>query len=161
MLVIMRGISGSGKSTRAREIEQEIYKGNILSTDDHFMVNGEYKFNPAMLGEYHAKTLEKAKELLSKNRSVILDNTNTAKWHYAAYVEFAKSKGIPVFQEVLGDGGMTDEYLAQRNLHGVPLEGIRRQIKSWEDDYEIPAYEPPDKFDCECKECAPWLDSPY
>jgi predicted kinase len=156
MLVIMRGLSGSGKSTRAREIEEEIY-GEILSTDDHFMVNGEYKFNPAMLGEYHAKTLEMAKELLSKNCSVILDNTNTAKWHYAAYVEFAKSKGIPVFQEILHDSGLIDESLAKRNLHGVPVEEIKRQRDSWEEDCDLPRYWSPEH--CECVQCAPWLYS--
>ena len=34
--------------------------GAILSTDDLFMVDGEYQFDPTKLGEYHAQNLENA-----------------------------------------------------------------------------------------------------
>jgi adenylate kinase family enzyme len=47
----MRGLPGSGKSTKAKKIAGE--KGVIYSTDDYFMVNGEYKYNPKMILEYH------------------------------------------------------------------------------------------------------------
>ena len=44
----MRGLPGSGKSTKARKIAGQF--GVVYSTDDFFMVNGEYKFDPKMIG---------------------------------------------------------------------------------------------------------------
>lgn len=47
-LVIMRGLPGSGKSTLAKKIANKY--GLIYSTDDFFMVNNEYVFDPKMIG---------------------------------------------------------------------------------------------------------------
>ena len=52
-LVLMRGLPGSGKSTKAKKIAGQI--GVVFSTDDFFMVNGQYKYDPKMIGEYHQK----------------------------------------------------------------------------------------------------------
>ena len=57
-MFIMRGISGSGKSTKAREImAKENSCGNaaiICSADDFFMASGKYKFDASKLGQAHA-----------------------------------------------------------------------------------------------------------
>ena len=47
----MRGIPGSGKSTTAKKIAGET--GKIHSTDNYFMVDGEYRFDPKKLKENH------------------------------------------------------------------------------------------------------------
>jgi adenylate kinase family enzyme len=47
----MRGIPGSGKSTTAKKLAGET--GKIHSTDNYFMVDGEYKFDPSKIREYH------------------------------------------------------------------------------------------------------------
>jgi adenylate kinase family enzyme len=44
----MRGLPGSGKSTKAKELAGE--QGLVFSTDDFFMVNGKYIFDPKMIG---------------------------------------------------------------------------------------------------------------
>ena len=44
----MRGLPGSGKSTLARKIADKT--GLVYSTDDFFMINGEYVFEPKMIG---------------------------------------------------------------------------------------------------------------
>lgn len=44
----MRGLPGSGKSTKAKKIAGEL--GVIYSTDDFFMVNGQYVFDGKMIG---------------------------------------------------------------------------------------------------------------
>ena len=55
-LILVRGVSGSGKSTFAEEF---LYPVSLLiSTDDFFMVNGEYQFNPELLSENHLKCLK-------------------------------------------------------------------------------------------------------
>ena len=51
MLVLMRGLPGSGKSTKANKIAGE--KGIVYSTDDFFMVDGKYVYDVKMIGEYH------------------------------------------------------------------------------------------------------------
>ena len=56
-LVLMRGLPGSGKSTKAKKIAGE--RGVIYSTDDFFMVNGEYKYNPKMIVEYHENNFKR------------------------------------------------------------------------------------------------------
>ena len=45
----MRGLPGSGKSTKAKKIAGDV--GVIFSTDDFFMVDGQYKFDPKMIEE--------------------------------------------------------------------------------------------------------------
>ena len=50
-LVLMRGLPGSGKSTLAKKIAGN--QGVIYSTDDFFIVKGEYKYDPKMIGQYH------------------------------------------------------------------------------------------------------------
>jgi adenylate kinase family enzyme len=50
-LVLMRGLPGSGKSTKARKIAGEV--GVIYSTDDFFMIDGKYIYNPKLIGDYH------------------------------------------------------------------------------------------------------------
>jgi len=47
----MRGIPGSGKSTTAKKLAGET--GKIHSTDNYFMVDGVYQFNPKNLSENH------------------------------------------------------------------------------------------------------------
>ena len=51
----MRGLSGSGKSSRVEEILSgtTVTKSAVFSTDDIFMENGEYNFRPEKLKEYH------------------------------------------------------------------------------------------------------------
>lgn len=57
IVFIMRGVSGSGKSTIAKELAYP--EGVIHSTDDYFYNEaGEYKFDPTKLSEYHEKNFQ-------------------------------------------------------------------------------------------------------
>jgi adenylate kinase family enzyme len=53
----MRGVPGSGKSTKAKQLAG--IKGLIYSTDDFFMKNGDYVYDPSKIGEYHDRNLER------------------------------------------------------------------------------------------------------
>jgi len=44
----MRGVPGSGKSTKAKILAANT--GYIYSTDDFFIVKGEYVYDPKMIG---------------------------------------------------------------------------------------------------------------
>lgn len=54
-LYIMRGLPGSGKSTLAKKLAGA--GGVTYSTDDFFMVKGQYVYDAKMIGEYHNKNL--------------------------------------------------------------------------------------------------------
>jgi len=58
---------------------------------------------------------------------VIIDNTNTMEKEMAPYKKMAKRNGYRVVQHTVGS--FDEESLrlyAERNVHGVPLEAIKR-----------------------------------
>jgi predicted kinase len=96
VLIIMRGVSGSGKSTMARKIAED-RGGIIFSTDDFFEREGRYEFDPKMLPSYHAKNQARAEAAMSDGVSpIIIDNTNTQAWEMKPYVEAAVKHGYEV-----------------------------------------------------------------
>lgn len=133
-LYIMQGASGSGKSTRAIEIKNELANQGIVSTihstDDFFYVKdkntGEmvYQWDGSKLSLFHAKNQECVRKSLTDGFSVIVDNTNIYACHVTPYVEMAISRGIPVVF-VRCEGQF-------KNVHGVPdtqVEKMREKIE--------------------------------
>ena len=49
-ITLLRSVSGAGKSTLAKQL---VGNGVILSTDDYFMKDVMYYFDPTKLGVYH------------------------------------------------------------------------------------------------------------
>jgi NEDD4-binding protein 2 len=93
-LIIMRGISGSGKSTVAREIGKN---GVILSTDDYFMKDGIYNFDPNLLGLNHKLNQEETEKNMQMDVSpIVIDNTNSKMWEMKPYVLLADKYGYEV-----------------------------------------------------------------
>jgi len=136
---ILRGLPGTGKSELAENLASG-GKGSrlgIFSTDDLFMVDGEYQFDPSKLAQNHAYNLRNATQFMESfgpNHSIncIIDNTNTQHWEYEKYVEAAKENGFMV-QIISIDWKEEDIPLyAKRNSHGVPEEAIRRMADRWE-----------------------------
>ena len=137
---IMRGLPGTGKSMIARKLAPDPHHHiAIFSTDNLFMVDGEYQFDPSKLGEYHAENLRLATEFMERfgpsytNPAIcVIDNTNTQHWEYEKYVETAKENGFMV-QVISIDWDAKDIPLyAERNSHGVPIEAIYRMAARWE-----------------------------
>lgn len=140
VLVIMRGIPGSGKSTKAKILVGE---GVIHSTDDLIESTGDYRlFFEEMkksgdfvnLSRMHSKNLFNARKSMDEGVSpIVIDNTNLKANEAKAYVKHALLLGyddnnIQIVD--VGDGGLTAEGLAARNTHGVPLDKIETMIKS-------------------------------
>ena len=139
-LIIMRGIPGSGKSTKAKSLVNE---GKIHSTDDVISSKGDYnKFfndmissgNFAPLSNAHTENLDNAVEdMLMGITPIVIDNTNIRPSEPKAYVENALKLGyddnnIKIID--IGTGGVSAEELAERNTHGVPLAKIKNMIDS-------------------------------
>ena len=128
-VIILRGVSGSGKSTMARELSGET--GIIHSTDDYFMQGDKYIFDPKNLHRNHQANLRAFRNSLSQGLSpVIVDNTNTRKWEYENYIKEAEKAGYEV--EVISVPHPDPKVAAERNSHGVPEDMIRKMIKRWE-----------------------------
>ena len=112
-LILVRGASGSGKSTYARS----------LGIPDHFEADmwfhrgGTYAYDPTMLPEAHGWCLDQATKAMEAGRDVVVANTFTRLWEMATYKEVAERLGITV-EEVT----MTGTY---QNVHGVPEDRVR------------------------------------
>lgn len=135
LLLLMKGVPGSGKSHKAREIAAEVPGAVVFSTDDFFMQDGDYRFDPSKLGEYHAANQRRAKDAFAAGvRVVIIDNTNLQAWEAKEYVVFGFVYGYAPFVLEAGTPWAKDaEECARRNTHGVPKEAIERMLARWED----------------------------
>jgi predicted kinase len=93
---IMRGISGAGKSTFISGFMSQFpeLKTVICSADFHFMVNGEYKFNPTQLAVAHGKCKGAFQKALAKETPVVIvDNTNLSYSEMRPYINMAQEVG--------------------------------------------------------------------
>ncbi|KFQ25847.1 NEDD4-binding protein 2, partial [Mesitornis unicolor] len=87
VLVLLRGVPGSGKSYLARALLEDNPDGIILSTDDYFYKHGQYHYDPDCLGEAHDWNRKRAKEAFEMRISpIIIDNTNIQAWEMKPYV---------------------------------------------------------------------------
>lgn len=139
-LIVMRGIPGAGKSTKAKSL---VGQGKIHSTDDVIEAGGDYNeffakmiatkdFTP--LSKVHATNLSNAIESMKAGVSpVIIDNTNIKQNESKAYVVAALEMGYAdnniKFVDI-GTAGLEAAELAKRNAHGVPLDKIEMMIAS-------------------------------
>ena len=137
-VIIMRGLPGSGKSTKAQS-----YGGTIVSADNFFIQDGEYKFDPSKIAQAHATCMRLFDEALRRGDPiVVVDNTNTTQWEYQKYVDKANRAGYTVDFDVVGSGGVDVPTLATRNTHGVPEDKIQKMVQRWEGDPLYPPTEP-------------------
>ncbi|KFW83868.1 NEDD4-binding protein 2, partial [Manacus vitellinus] len=91
VLVLLRGVPGSGKSYLARNILEDNPGGIILSTDDYFNKHGQYHYDPNCLGEAHDWNRKRAKEAFEMGITpIIIDNTNIQAWEMKPYVTLAQ-----------------------------------------------------------------------
>jgi len=141
---ILRGVSGSGKSTFARTLSDNRV---ILSSDDFWTLGGtDYKetFDFKKLGEAHAWNLRRYIDFLTGvmfvpgDFDIIVDNTNTTIAEIAPYYAVAQAFGVPT--EIISLD--TDPKVAfERNVHGVPEAAHRRQTDNFRrNTSQIPSY---------------------
>lgn len=130
VLVLLRGAPGSGKSTLARALLAHNPGGIVLSTDEYFKVNGNYHFNPAMLGEAHSWNHNRAEIAFESGvNPIVIDNTNLQAWEMRPYVVQALKHNYKVlFKEPDTWWKNKARELERRTKHGVPVETIRRML---------------------------------
>lgn len=114
-LILVRGVSGSGKSTFAKKMASEI-GACVFETDEFFIVEGEYRFDPSKLGWAHKSNQRRTLKALEEGKTVIVPNTLTTMREIRDYTSMAESLGIPV--KVYRSEGRFN------NTHGVPPEKV-------------------------------------
>ncbi len=129
IVYIMRGVPGSGKTTIAKSLSGEA--GIIHSTDNYFMQDGVYHFDPSLLAENHQKNFQAFCESLSRKIPVIIcDNTNVKREHWTPYARAAEHAGYLV--AVVTMPHPYPAVAAKRNTHGVPEYDITKMLQIWE-----------------------------
>ncbi|XP_076874241.1 uncharacterized protein ylpm1 isoform X2 [Brachyhypopomus gauderio] len=154
IVVIMRGLPGSGKSHLAKLIrDKEVEYGGapprVLGLDDYFMTEVEkeerdpdtgkrlkmkvleYEYEPEMEDTYRNSMLKTFKKTLDDGffPFIILDAINDKVKYFDQFWSAAKTKGFEVYvAEISADHQMC----AKRNIHGRKLKDITKLAIGWE-----------------------------
>ncbi|XP_007105513.2 NEDD4-binding protein 2-like 2 isoform X1 [Physeter macrocephalus] len=151
LLILLRGLPGSGKTTLSRILLGQSRDGIVFSTDDYFHHQDGYRYNVNQLGDAHDWNQNRAKQAINQGRSpVIIDNTNTQAWEMKPYVEMAIGKGYRIeFHEPETWWKFDPEELEKRNKHGVSRKKIAQMLDRYEYQMSISivmnSVEPPHK----------------
>lgn len=125
-LYLIRGLPGSGKSTLAERLNVQ-----HVEADMFHVVNGSYQFDPARIKDAHTWCQSRTRQMLGDG-DVAVSNTFTQQWELAPYREMFVLGLAQRIVEITVNTDLTDEQLAARTLHGVPVDMIRRMRERWE-----------------------------
>ncbi|XP_016373169.1 YLP motif-containing protein 1 isoform X1 [Sinocyclocheilus rhinocerous] len=154
IVVIMRGLPGSGKSHVAKLIrDKEVECGGapprVLGLDDYFMTEVEkvekdpdtgkrvknkvleYEYEPEMEDTYRSSMLKTFKKTLDDGffPFIILDAINDKVKYFDQFWSAAKTKGFEVY---LAEITTDHQTCAKRNIHGRTLKDITKLASGWE-----------------------------
>ncbi|XP_055696764.1 uncharacterized protein LOC129797910 isoform X2 [Phlebotomus papatasi] len=139
VMIIMRGLPGSGKTYLGRKIVDETvggdYRRHIFSSDNFFYdVNGVYKYDIEKLSEAHAFNQNCVfKRAYDGWSPIIVDNTNMKLWEMQIYCKYAVQFGYIVrVLEPTTPWAWNLTRLSQMNEHSVPRESIERMLLKYE-----------------------------
>jgi predicted kinase len=123
-VIILRGVSGSGKSTFASMLARNNSGAVVVTADDYFTDSwGLYKFDASKLGAAHGQCFDRFNEALYNPavNTIIVANTNTSPKDFKVYVDAAEFFGATVTYIVL------ENRHGNSDVHDVPSEVKERQ----------------------------------
>jgi len=144
-VIIMQGVSGSGKSTF---IKNNFPSAIVVSADYYFVnvVTGNYEFKSELLGEAHANCLRSYIDtIIAWNTQVedgvlVVDNTNCTVAEIAPYAAIATAYGRKLKIICLD---IDPKVAAARNLHGVDESNVMVMAERIQNSAkELPLYWP-------------------
>ena len=103
MVIILRGVPGSGKSHLAklikdREMEAGGEKVRTMCLDDYFDVDGMYEYEPEMEESYRASFLKSFKKTVDGNlfSFILVDAVHNKVSQFREFWSYAKQNGFEV-----------------------------------------------------------------
>nr|XP_041572732.1 YLP motif-containing protein 1 isoform X3 [Taeniopygia guttata] len=154
IVIIMRGLPGSGKTHVAKLIrDKEVECGGpaprVLSLDDYFITEVEkeerdpdtgkkvkkkvmeYEYEADMEETYRTSMFKTFKKTLDDGffPFIILDAINDRVRHFEQFWSAAKTKGFEVY---LAEMSADNQTCSKRNIHGRKLKDISRMSDHWE-----------------------------
>ncbi|QHR67649.1 hypothetical protein arall_205 [Escherichia phage arall] len=119
-LIILRGVSGAGKSTVA-EIISEGYWPICEADQYHYTERGVYDWKPENVGKAHAWCQSIVRDAMASNiKKIIVSNTSTTEKELKPYLTLAEEFGYQVISLVVENRHGND------SIHEVP-QHIRDQ----------------------------------
>jgi len=130
-LFLIGGLPGAGKSTLAEFLAQEL-DGQLVAADDYFDTPSGYRFDPQGLSTAHKWCQNRVRYWMDTDmNTIIVHNTFSRRWEKQPYLDLAIQFGYQV-TDLTVNTTLTDDALAARNVHGVPINTIRRMRERWE-----------------------------
>jgi predicted kinase len=127
-LYLIRGLPGVGKSTLAKKLS---LPSGIVEADQWFMKDGVYQFDGSQAFLAHAWCQETTRQRLAKDLDTVVCNTFVTHAYLQPYLDMARMLDAYVVV-VTVDNRWTDEELAARSVHDVPIGTIQAMRESWE-----------------------------
>lgn len=142
ILYVTRGLPGSGKSTKAKQLPG-VQPQNVFSSDDliskdpieyaKFFEDMSQKQNWQPIIDKHKENTNRVIQAMQKGISpIVLDNTNIEAWNCKKCVEQAIQYGYKVEFVDAGTGGLTVEELHKRNIHSVPKSQLQEMLDKYQ-----------------------------
>lgn len=122
-LIVVRGVSGSGKTTVA-----ELFGVRVYSADDYFThESGFYDFHREELGLAHKQCQDHVEwEMKNNYEKVVVANTFTVNWEMKPYFDMAKKYGYRVHTIVV------ENRHGSKSIHDVPDAILNNQRDRFE-----------------------------
>lgn len=133
-LILVRGLSGSGKTWLSDMIVGDSPTRVMICADDYFINDkGDYQFDYTKIKEAHEWCISETRETLEEEHEIVCVHNNfTRKWEAEPYFKMAEELGYKVQVISLYDSGMNDKDLAERSPHTISEKAIQKQRHQWE-----------------------------
>jgi len=134
MMIILRGLPGSGKSDFAAELKHHIEgtggEATVCSLDDYFTVDGVYHWDPSKIKENVIKLEDDLRRNMNRRvGTIIVANTHSRLREFQKYIDMAVAHAYKV--RVLTVEAPVWECL-KRQSHDVPTDSVLNMAQRWE-----------------------------